>query len=185
MESKSYLNSILSLYIMSEAEEPESDEIDYQKKADAVTDTLNELVRSINIFSRSYFNNDIIAQKIYIEGIRYGIKQAKIKIPESKTPMEACQTYINILETVGLMASKQFQLQKHNETISCRVSPPCMYADACKHTQKEGISPTCLRGLVFHVFIKDSVGKDFTVRVTEFNPDEGCLITINPLISEG
>jgi hypothetical protein len=159
-------------------------EIDYKKKAEAVTDTLNEMVRSINIFSRSYFNNDIIAQKIYVEGIRYGVRQAKIDIPESRTPMEACQTYINILETVGLMASKQFELKKHNEAISCRIYPPCMYAAACKHTHEEGVTPTCLRGLVFHVFIKDSTGKDFAVKVDEFNPDEGCLIRIRPVISE-
>lgn len=169
---------------MAEAEESKSGEIDYKKKADAVLDTLNEFVRSVNVFSRSYFNNDIIAQKIYVEAIRYGIKQSRIEIPKSETPMEACETYVSILETVGLMASKQFELVKHNETISCRVYPPCMYAEACKHTQEEEISPTCIRGLVFHVFIKDSVGKDFAVRVTEFSPDEGCLIEVRPVISE-
>lgn len=167
---------------MAEAEEIETD-IDYRKKAEAVTDTLNELVRSVNVFSQSYFNKDIIAQKIYIEAIRYGIKQSKIEIPEARTPMEACQTYIDILETIGLMASKQFELVKHNEAISCRVYPPCLYAEACKHTKEEGVSPTCLRGLVFHVFIKDSTGTDFAVKVTEFNPDEGCLIEIRPVIS--
>jgi hypothetical protein len=170
---------------MAEQDERELDQVDYEKRAAAVSDTLNEMVRSINIFSQSYFNNDIIAQKIYIEGIRYGIKQSRIEIPEAKTPMEACEIYVSILETVGLMASKQFELVKHNETISCRVYPPCMYAAACSHTEEEGISPTCLRGLVFHVFIKDSTGKDFAVRVTEFNPDEGCLIEVRPVISEG
>jgi hypothetical protein len=169
---------------MAEAEERGNDLIDYKKKAEAITDTLNEMVRSINVFSRSYFNNDIIAQKIYVEGIRYGIKQSRLEIPEAKTPMEACETYISILETVGLMASKQFELVKHNDTISCTVYPPCMYAAACSHTKEENISPTCLRGLVFHVFIKDSTGKDFAVRVTEFNPDKGCLIEIRPVISE-
>ena len=162
----------------------EENDIDYKKKAEAVTDTLNEMVRSINIFSRSYFNNDIIAQKIYVEGIRYGIKQAKIDVPEAKTPMEACQIYVDILNTVGLMASKQFELETHNEGISCRVYPPCLYAAACRHTQEEEITPTCLRGLVFHVFIKDSTGKDYAVKVTEFNPEKGCLIEIRPVISE-
>lgn len=162
----------------------EPDEIDYKKKASAVLDTLNEMVRSINVFSQSFFNNDIIAQKIYIEGIRFGIKQARIEIPTADTPMGACQAYITILETVGLMDSKQFELVKHNTTISCTVYPPCMYAEACKHTNEEGVSPTCIRGLVFHVFIKDSVGKDYAVKVTEFNPDEGCLIDIRPIIPE-
>jgi hypothetical protein len=162
----------------------EEKEIDFKKRTEAVTDTLNEMVRSINIFSRSYFNNDIIAQKIYIEGIRYGVKQSRIEIPEAKTPMEACQTYIDILNTVGLMASKQFQLSKHNEAISCTVYPPCLYAAACKHTHEEGVTPTCLRGLVFHVFIKDSTGRDFAVRVSKFNPEEGCEIEIRPVISE-
>jgi hypothetical protein len=162
----------------------EENEIDYKKKAGAVTDTLNEMVRSINIFSRSYFNNDIIAQKIYVEGIRYGVKQAKIDIPEAKTPMEACQIYVDILNKVGLMASKQFELKKHNNAISCRVYPPCMYAAACRNTHEEGVTPTCIRGLVFHVFIKDSTGKDFAVKVVDFNPEEGCLIEIRPVISE-
>ncbi len=170
---------------MAEAEESKPDEIDYKKKAAAISDTLNEFVRSVNVFSRSYFNNDIIAQKIYVEAIRYGIKQSKIDIPRSETPRQACEIYINILETVGLMASKQFGLDQHNETILCRVYPPCMYAEACRHTQEEEISPTCIRGLVFHVFIKDSVGKDYSVRVTEFSPEEGCLIEIRPVISEG
>ena len=170
---------------MPEAEEPSAEKTDYKKKAEAVLDTLNELVRSVNIFSRSYFSNDIIAQKIYIEAIRYGIAQAKFEIPEAKTPLGACQTYIDILEVAGLMASKQFDLKKPKETISCRVYPPCMYAAACAHTKNEGVSPTCLRGLVFHVFIKDSTGKDFAVRVTEFNPHEGCLIEIRPVLSEG
>lgn len=162
----------------------ETNDTDYKKKAEAVTDTLNEMVRSINVFSRSYFNNDIIAQKIYVEGIRYGINMAKIEIPKADTPMEACQTYIDILDEVGLMASKQFELVKHNEAISCKVFPTCLYADACRHTEEEGITPTCIRGLVFHVFIKDSTGKDFAVKVTEFNPEEGCLIEIRPVISE-
>lgn len=151
----------------------------------AVMDTLNELVRSVNIFSQSFFNNDIIAQKIYTEAIRYGIRQARIDVPKkADTPLEACEAYISILETVGLMASRQFELSKHNSLISCKVYPHCLYADACKHTKEEGVSPTCLRGLVFHVFIKDLVGKDFAVRVTEFNPDEGCVIDIRPVISE-
>lgn len=184
-ESQSYLSNIIPPLSMAEADESEPDHTDYRKKAEAISDTLNEMVRSINVFSQSYFNNDIIAQKIYIEGIRYGIRQSRIEIPEAKTPMEACQIYIDILETVGLMASKQFELERHNEAISCRVYPPCMYAAACRHTKEEGISPTCLRGLVFHVFIKDSTGRDFAVRVTEFNPDEGCLIEIRPVISEG
>ncbi len=168
---------------MAKAEEPEVD-IDYKKRAEAVSDTLNELVRSVNVFSQSYFNNDIIAQKIYVEAIRYGVRQSRIEIPEAKTPMDACQIYIDILEAVGLMASTQFELLKYDKTISCRIYPPCMYAEACKHTQEEKVSPTCLRGLVFHVFIKDSTGKDFTVRVTEFNPDEGCSIEIRPVISD-
>ena len=183
-KSKSYLSIMIPLHSMAKAEEEEMDQTDYRKKAEAISDTLNEMVRSVNIFSQSYFNNDIIAQRIYVEGIRYGIKQSKIEIPEAKTPMEACEIYISILETVGLMASKQFELKKHNNAISCRVSPPCMYADACRHTKEEGVSPTCLRGLVFHVFIKDSTGKDFAVRVTEFNPEEGCLIEIRPVISD-
>ncbi|MBU7043272.1 MAG: hypothetical protein HXS47_06735 [Theionarchaea archaeon] len=162
----------------------ETVQIEYKKKWEAVLDTLNELSRSINVFSQSYFNNDIIAQKIYVEAIRYGITQAKIEIPQAKTPMEACQTYIDILEAVGLMASKQFELKKHNAAISCKVFPPCIYAEACRHTHEEGISPTCIRGLVFHVFIKDSTGKDFAVKVVEFNPDEGCMIQIRPVISE-
>ncbi len=162
----------------------EPDEIDYKKKMEAVTDTLNEMVRSINVFSQSYFNSDIIAQRIYVEGIRYGIRQSKIEIPVAKTPIDACQTYIDILEQVGLMASKQFELIKHNEAISCTVYPPCVYKDACRHTKEEGFTPTCLRGLVFHVFIKDSTGKDFAVKVTKFNPEEGCLIQIRPVISD-
>jgi hypothetical protein len=160
----------------------EANEIDYKKKAESITDTLNELVRSINVFSQSYFNNDIIAQKIYIEGIRYGVKQAKIEIPKAETPMDACQIYIDILNQVGLMASKQFKLEKHDDSISCIVYPPCMYASACKHTKEEGVNPTCIRGLVFHVFIRDSIGKNFAVKVTEFNPDEGCHIDIKPIL---
>ncbi len=162
--------------------EKEND-IDYKKKAEAVLDTLNELVRSVNYFSRNYFNNDIIAQRIYMEAIRFGVKQAKIEIPKAETPMDACQIYIDILEAVGLMASKQFELKEKGETILCKVFPPCMYAEACKNTEKEGITPTCLRGLVFHVFIKDSTGETFRIKVVEFNPDEGCLIEIHPLIS--
>ncbi|MBU7042474.1 MAG: hypothetical protein HXS47_02695 [Theionarchaea archaeon] len=162
--------------------EKEND-IDYKKKAEAVLDTLNELVRSVNYFSRNYFNNDIIAQRIYMEAIRFGVKQAKIEIPKAETPMDACQIYIDILEAVGLMASKQFELKETDETILCKVFPPCMYAEACKNTEKEGITPTCLRGLVFHVFIKDSTGENFRIKVVEFNPDEGCLIEIHPLIS--
>lgn len=161
--------------------EKEND-IDYKKKAEAVLDTLNELVRSVNYFSRNYFNNDIIAQRIYMEAIRFGVKQAKIEIPKAETPMDACQIYIDILEAVGLMASKQFELKETDETILCKVFPPCMYAEACKNTEKEGITPTCLRGLVFHVFIKDSTGENFRIKVVEFNPDEGCLIEIHPLI---
>jgi hypothetical protein len=157
-------------------------EIDYKKKAEAVLDTLNELVRSVNYFSRTYFNNDIIAQKTYMEAIRFGVKQAKIDIPKAETPMDACQIYIDILEAVGLMASKQFDITQTDGDIFCKVYPPCMYAEACKNTQKEGITPTCLRGLVFHVFIKDSTGESYRIKVVEFNPDQGCLIQIHPLI---
>lgn len=161
----------------------EKAEINYKKKAEAVLDTLNELVRSVNYFSRIYFNNDIIAQKIYMEAIRFGVRQAKIDIPKAETPMDACQIYIDILEAVGLMASKQFTIEETDGVIFCRVFPPCMYAEACKNTQEEGITPTCLRGLVFHVFIKDSTRETYRVNVVEFNPDEGCLIEISPLIS--
>jgi hypothetical protein len=159
-------------------------QLEYEKKWEAVLDTLNELSRSIDVFNQSYFNNGIIAQKIYGEAIRYGIRQSKLEIPEAKTPIETCQTSIDISEAVGLMVSKQFELIKHNAAIPCKVFPPCLYAEACKHTHTEEISPTRIRGLIFHVFIKDSTGKDFAVKIVEFNPDEGCLIQIRPVISE-
>jgi len=167
-----------------ESNMPDANETDYKKKAGAITDTLNELVRSINVFSQSYFSSDLIAQKIFAEGIRFGVNQSQFEIPKAETPLDVCMIYIDILNQVGLMASKQFELVESKNRISCKINPPCMYSAACKHTKDEGITPTCIRGMVFHVFIRDSTGKNYQIKVTEFNPDEGCLIAIKPVLGE-
>lgn len=159
----------------------EDEEEKYKKKAEAVTDTLNEFVRSVNIFSRSYFNNDIIAQKIFIEAIRFGIEKAKIPPPEAETPLGACESYIEVLDEVGLMPEDQFKLKKEGDAITCRIKPPCLYSAGCSYTDEEDVTPTCIRGLVFHVMIKDTVDENYHLKVKEFNPEEGCIVELTPV----
>jgi|GEM_PF-2552348 len=147
-------------------------------KGGALARALNAWVYAIAKTGYLHGIQDVLFRETENESAYIYFRMRNLKVPKSKNALEACKTYISLLDKEGFLRKEDFKFQEKNGKVYVTIGGKCPYKMACEMMYRDGIPVVCARAASFSVATDLGLGKMYGTVVEKFKPDEKCKVVV-------